>query len=74
MKTVLYIPDVEFMIEEVRCQPGADGGTTLIVTWRVAGLSEDGNDAVQAFFDNHWDMRMGMIEETYKRLLAKKNG
>jgi hypothetical protein len=65
MKSVLYIPDIEFMMEEVRCQPGPEGGTTAAVTWRVAGISEDGNDAVQGFFDSHWDKRMKMIEETY---------
>lgn len=71
MTTVLYIPDVEFMIEQVRCEATPTGGTTVTITWRVAGISAEGNDAVQAFFDQHWDMRMNMIETTYRDVLAK---
>ncbi len=70
MKSVLYIPDTEFMIEEARCEPASDGGCILTVTWRVAGISRDGNEAVQGFFDKHWDMRMNMIKKSYQDLLA----
>lgn len=71
MKTVLYIPDIEFMIEEATCIPRDDGGTELHVTWRVAGLSEAGNEAVQNFFDTHWDLRMESIARTYGTKLAE---
>ena len=66
MKTVLYLPDTEFMLEEIRCAPGNQGGTTMTVMWRVAGISAGGNAAVQGFFDQHWDMRMRMIEAFYR--------
>jgi hypothetical protein len=71
MSTILSIPEVEFMLEEVRCAPGEQGGTTMTITWRVAGVSKAGNDAVQTFFDSHWDWRMGSIERTYAEKLAK---
>jgi len=70
MKSVLYIPDTEFMIEKARCEVSPNGGTVLTVSWRVAGISKDGNDAVQAFFDQHWDMRMNMIKKSYEGLLS----
>lgn len=70
MKTVLYIPDVEFMIEEARCVASEDGGTVLEINWRVAGLSRDGNAAVQGFFDTHWEKRMERIEASYSRRAA----
>jgi hypothetical protein len=70
MKSVLYIPDFEFMIEEARCEPASEGGCILTVTWRVAGISRDGNEAVRGFFDKHWDMRMNMIKKSYDDLLA----
>ena len=38
----------------------------MTVTWRVAGLPPDGNEAVQAFFDQNWDQRMAMLEESYR--------
>ena len=66
MKTVPFIPETELMIEELRCDPSPGGGTTMTVTWRAAGLPPDGNEAVQAFFDQSWDQRMAMLEESYR--------
>ena len=71
MKTVLFIPGTEFMIEEMRCEAGPQGRTVATVAWRVAGVSVEGNAAVQGFFDKHWDMRMRMIEKTYNDLIAE---
>ena len=71
IKTVLLIPEIEFMIEELRFDPAPEGGTTMHVTWRVAGLPPGGNEAVEAFFDRAWDHRMAMIEESYRSQLKR---
>ncbi len=54
------------MIEELRCDPAPGGGTTMTVTWQVAGLPPGGNEAVQSFFDRHWDQRMARLEESFR--------
>lgn len=73
MRTVFFIPATEFMVEEIRCAPGFSGGTTMAVTWRVAGISNESNAAVQGFFDNHWERRMDSIEKTYARILSAQS-
>ncbi|MDH3196906.1 MAG: hypothetical protein OEO21_01565 [Candidatus Krumholzibacteria bacterium] len=72
MRTVLFIPEIECLIEEVRCERNGGGGTTMTVGWRVAGLSPEGNEAVQAFFDNHWSRRMSALEESYRARLCPR--
>lgn len=60
------------MLEEARCTANARRGTTLTVTWRVAGISTAGNAAVQGFFDRHWQARMSMIERTYRDQIIER--
>lgn len=74
MKTVLVIPEVEFMIEKATSSADGSGGTILTVDWRVAGLSDDGNQSAKRFFDTHWDGRIQEIRRTYERLLNSNRG
>ena len=66
MRNVYFINQVEFLVEQVHCKTGKNGGTVVNVVWYVAGTSVDGNQAVQGFFDQHWDARMQSLENTYK--------
>ena len=53
--------------------PDQPNEATLHITWRVAGLSEQGNKDVQQFFDAGWDWRMEGIQKTYNSLLEKNS-
>ena len=70
MTTVLSIPQTEFLLETLRCDPHPEGGTRVTVEWRVAGVSRESNGAVRDFFAKHWDARMASIEVTYRELLG----
>ena len=72
MRNVYFISQVEFMVEQVHCKTGKNGGTVVNVVWYVTGTSEDGNQAVQGFFDKYWDARMQRLEKTYKTSLDHK--
>ena len=72
MRNVYFINQVEFMVEQIHCKTGKNGGTVVSVVWYVAGTSEHGNQAVQSFFDKSWDGRMQRLEKTYITLLSQK--
>lgn len=70
MRSIYYIPKTEYMIEDVVCENADHGATKVTVTWRVAGISDESNEAVQGFFDTHWHRRMMNIEHTYRKKLG----
>ena len=72
LNNIYFIADTEFMIEQVQCKVGKNGGTLVNVIWRVAGISEESNQAVQGFFDQNWDARMQRLEDTYRTRLTRK--
>lgn len=50
IRWILFLPEIECLIEEIRCEEISPGETQVTITWRVAGLSEVGNGAVHRFF------------------------
>ena len=48
VRKVQVYPGIELLISELRCE-AAGHATDVTVTWKVMGLSTDGNEAVDAF-------------------------
>ena len=52
LRKINIYPGIEFLINEMRCDSNPRGGTTLTVTWKVTGMTNDGNEAVRNFMDS----------------------
>lgn len=62
------LPDEkEFLLMDVQCVKGASGGTRMTVRWRLTGIDDEGNEAIQAYFDK------GMFEQRFARAESQIN-
>lgn len=64
-------PDVELLVEEIRCVANPHGGTIATIKWSVAGLTEDGNERVRKFMTEHFDEAMDRIQSAINAYLKK---
>lgn len=74
MRLVHLEGNVELLMEEVHVVPGAHGGSIAKINWRVVGLSEAGNRAVQRFMDNHFDEQASSLEAEINAFLREQAG
>lgn len=72
MRRVHYEPGTELLVEEIALEPSAHGATRARINWRVVGLTEEGNQAVQTFMDNHFDESMRNLEKGINDLLNRE--
>ena len=71
IRYVLLIPDVELLVHEIQCLPKPGGGTIAIVSWKCAGLSDDGNSQVSQFFDGgHFERQIDGWEQSINEYLG----
>jgi hypothetical protein len=62
------LPDEkEFLLMDVQCVKGASGGTSMTVRWRLTGIDDEGNEAIQTYFDK------GMFEQRFTRAESRIN-
>lgn len=74
MRRVHFEPDTELLMEDVQLASGPDGGTIATISWRVVGLSEHGNAAVQRFMEDHFEESMQRLERDINTALSEKRG
>ena len=74
MRRVHFEPGTELLVEDVQLASGPDGGTIATISWRVVGLSEHGNTAVQRFMDDHFETSMQRLERDINTALSEKRG
>ena len=74
MRRVHFEPGTELLVEDVQLASGPEGGTIATIGWRVVGLSEDGNAAVQRFMDDHFEQSMRRLERNINIALSEKRG
>jgi len=70
------LPDEkEFLLMDVQCIEDASGGTTMTVRWRLTGIDNEGNEAIQAYFDNgRFEQRFARAESQINDILARQKG
>ena len=74
IRRVHFEPGTELLVEDVQLAFGPDGGTVATISWRVVGLSEHGNAAVQRFMDDHFEKSMQRLERDINTALSEKRG
>lgn len=62
-------PDAYTAFIEVRCQTESGGGTSATVTYTYTGLSEHGNEYIEAMTEVEYRNRMASWEEAISRYL-----
>ena len=75
-RSVLLMPDVEFMVNEIRLTRGPEEGTTAAtVMWRIVGVSENANSATQEFLDHEglFEKQVDQMGMLFSEYLKKKN-
>jgi len=66
-RIVLFIPDTEFLVGENRFKANQNGGTDVTISWRVVGITEEGNEAVMEYANS------GMFETQMKQRVSRLN-
>ena len=74
MRRVHFEPGTELLMEDIRLASGPDGGTIATISWRVVGLSEHGNAAVQRFMDDYFEASMERLQASINTVLSEKRG
>lgn len=74
MRRVHFEPGTELLVEDIRLDAGGNGGTVATINWRVVGLSERGNAAVQRFMDDYFEASMERLEATINAFLEEGRG
>jgi hypothetical protein len=67
LRSILFMPELELLVAETRCEAATPEETVVKINWRVAGLSPSGNEAVQQFFDS------GGFERQYDAMADQLN-
>lgn len=67
LRKIEIYPGIKFQVSEYRCVSNPNGGTTLIATWKVTGMTTEGNEAVRNFMDS------GMFESVIDGLAKQLN-
>ena len=52
LRKIEIYPGIKFQVSEYRCVSNPNGGTTLTATWKVTGMTSEGNEAVRNFMDS----------------------
>lgn len=74
MRRVHFEPGTEILMEDVHLSAGLNGDTIATISWRVVGLSEQGNAAVRSFMDNHFEASMKRLEAGINAFLGERRG
>ena len=74
MRRVHFEPGTELLMEDIQLASAPDGGTIATISWRVVGLSEHGNAAVQRFMDDQFETSMQRLERDINAALSEKRG
>lgn len=67
-RSVLLMPDVEFLVNEIRLAPGLKERETMAtVTWRIVGVSENASREIQDYLD-HEGLFEKQVEQMGRRI------
>ncbi len=70
------LPDEkEFLLMDVQCVKDASDGTSMTVRWRLTGIDDEGNEAIQTYFDKGmFEQRFARAESRINEILARQKG
>jgi hypothetical protein len=65
----------EFLLMDVQCVEVTSGDTSVTVRWRLTGIDNEGNEAIQTYFDKGlFEQRFARTESRMNDILARQKG